>query len=274
MLYSQRKLGHCAVYARIIFLAYALGLLLLVAACHRGGSCDDDYGGPYPKGGKFADKVLEQKLLDFERYKGLELNLSRAFELNSMDEFERSITANLPTPNKRQQQKYNYVITEECDILVARWDGAGDLSQIQSGVACAGGGDSFSPPTLNIMINWAPEEPYGSALASKSKPTSRSPCWLDAKREDGLLDAISKHFMLAQGKDSTIADFEAKKWAKARVAYAGEILVDLENCTYIVTENSGTYKPLGGSRPRVNEFFAAELGRNSRKISNVSPWCP
>lgn len=236
-------------------LALVAGLLL---ALNNPPNCGEKFGGPYPKNGKFADKVLEQKQADFARYKGLELNLSRTIVLDSLNDFKDHITKNRAAPNRKRQQKYNYVITEECAILVAGWSGDGDLSQIGSVVACAGGREKFLPPKPGNMIDWAAEEPYGRALATPHAP-QRSPCWLDADREIGILDAISKHFMLAQGEGATIDSFDAEKWAKARVAYAGEILVNLETCTYIVTENSGTYQPLGKYRLQVNEWVAREL---------------
>ena len=82
--------------------------------------------------------------------------------------------------------------------------------------------------------------------------------------------------MLAQGEESTIkkiSEFEEDDdRGNAKVAYAGELIVDLGSCTYSVNNNSGTYQPLDEDLPDVNEFFAEQLG--SMKISNVSPWCP
>lgn len=258
-------------YARVIFPAYALGLLLLlIAACGGGGgdAVECDFGGPYRFGGPapFAMTLREkqEKQADFQRYERLELSLSRALVLDDKV-FEKSVKANRNASPQAMQQRYNYVITKDCgEILVAGWNENGDLDQIVGGIACLGGSDSFHPPTTpDNMIDWAPEEPYGSALVSKPKPTSQSPCWLDTKREDGILDAISKHFMLAQGEGSTIDQFKAKKWAKARVAYAGEILVDLKTCTYIVTEDSGTYRPFGKYRREVNKFFATVVNHQT-----------
>lgn len=221
------------------------------------------FGGPYPFGGlppsAMTQEEMQEKQDDFVRYKRLKLFLSHA--LNLTDEglalFARSVIANGDDSEDTEQQKYNYVITEQCEILVAVWnDSVGDLSQIGTGVACVSGPDPFSNPRPKIMINWAPEEPFGRVAATN--PGRHSPCWLDAKAKKGILDAISKHFMLAQYPNGEIGEYR-EAWADARVAYAGEILVDLSTCTYIVTEDSGTYRPDGKYRLQVNEWFAERL---------------
>ena len=133
------------------------------------------------------------------------------------------------------------------------------------------------------MINWFPEE-ADAALGV----VTRSPCWLDLDlgkdrlrdptrrpmQKDGLMDAISKHFMLAQGPGTTIKEFDVTTWPDKKVAYAGEILVDLDTCSFRLNSNSGTYLPLAKYVPDVNKFFAEQLGRPSMEIFAVSPWCP
>ena len=236
-----------------------------------------DFGGPYPKGGALDEKVLAGKQRDFATYDGLGLlSLSVTVELTK-DRFKKSVNAN----RKRvPQQKYNYVISnEDCTILVAEWVNR-DPSPIAGGVACAGGRDPLTPPS-GIMIDWAPEEPYGSALVSASPPTPQSPCWLGAGRQKdgilkGVLDATSKHYMLAQGVSNP--SYNKDEWPNAQVAYAGEILVNLDDCEYIVTENSGTYTPLGEFRKKVNVFFASKgldaSPAGTSTLPNRVPGCP
>ena len=126
------------------------------------------------------------------------------------------------------------------------------------------------------MINFASEQPYGAMPSDKN-----SPCWLDTERKKGILDALSKHFMLAQGPETSIMKFSVtdesvhRTWTRKEVAYAGEILVDLRTCTYIVTEESGTYRPNGGFRTAVNEHFAKKLHDQDGDISlpNVIEGC-
>ena len=125
------------------------------------------------------------------------------------------------------------------------------------------------------MINIFPEEKNTKNLSLKGQQT---PCWLDgldpdpeekklkSKVKTGLLDAISKHYMIAQGKGKSIKDFDADKWSKTRVRYAGEIIVDVKNCQYWLNNGSGTYKPKGldesgrDELQKMADIFSTKLG--------------
>ena len=257
---------------------------------HSDADCDDMFGGPYPREG---NDISEKKKEDFRDYNTSQLSYSRATKLVDMEQFEGSIRENLPFPYGVSRQKYNYAISEDCDILVATWKDplnledellkeviveteTEDESLIEVEVEgelidkCPGGRDFTPRDQKEAMINWFPEE----AAAALGIP-NRSPCWLNGNQTKGLLDAISKHFMLAQGPGTTIDEFNSDnetRWAETKVAFAGEITVDLDTCSYWLNSNSGTYKPLGTYLPDVNQYVAKKLG--SMKISNVAPWCP
>lgn len=264
---------------RIIFLAYALGSLLLIAACGGGGggagACG--FGGSYPFGGptpfEMSTEEKQQKQSDFLRYNGLGLTLSQTARLEDMADFEESIKENLGFPYGGTRQAYNYVIAENCDILVAEWKDNPNFNEILTDPNCLGTRDFTPGDGQKGMINWFPEELNGSQYVVNPK-ARKSPCWLDAPKKNGVLDALSKHFMLAQGSngEGKIEEYE-EAWANTSVAYAGEILVDLGSCTYSLNSNSGTYRPLDEHLPAVTKYFAEQLGRDSLKISNVEPWC-
>ena len=185
----------------------------------------------------------------------------------SLDLLKISVIANKANRPNAELQRYNYAITLDCQILVAELkrklpesNGLVDRTAIGSGIACIGAGQAMSPPPLDRMIDFAAEDPYGSDKAAKTP--AESACWLDVERKAGILDAISKHFMLAQGTtEGSIANYDPKNstWGDTEVAYAGEILVDPQACTYIVTGGSGTYRPDNPLRKEINEFFARQL---------------
>ena len=122
------------------------------------------------------------------------------------------------------------------------------------------------------MINFFPED-LGSQFAEVNNNARRSPCWLPGSKPTGLLDALSKHFMLAQGIGTTIDQFMRASWSETEVAYAGEITVDPSRCTFSLNNNSGTYRPEDQSLQNVIEFFLKELGRNSITLSGIGKWC-
>ena len=268
---------------RIIFLAYALGSLLLIAACGGGGgdAGECDFGGPYPFGGptpfEMTDKQKDKKQDDFERYERRKLFLSQTTKLQDMDAFEKSIRENLPFPYGVRRQAYNYVVAENCDILVAEWKDDLKFEDVLSGAGCFETPRDFTPGDgQEGMINWFPEELNGSQYVVTPE-ARKSPCWLDAAKKEGILDAFSKHFMLAQESrgegEGKIEQYNKEAWANTSVAYAGEILVDLGSCTYSLNSNSGTYRPPDKHLPAVTKYFLENFGRDSLKISNVEPWC-
>ena len=187
----------------------------------------------------------------------LSKNIKLEDKLEDANNFEESIKNNLSFPYGDRRQEYNYVIAENCDILVAAWDEDGQLEGVMTEANCPGGRGDFTPRDHEGMINWYPEEWKSVKWVFKS--LGQSPCWLnkdeDGKGRDGLLDAISKHFMLAQGPGSTINGFNEDSWADTQVAYAGEIIVDLEDCTYWLNNDSGTYGPGKDMPPKGNKLF-------------------
>lgn len=263
------------------------------------------FGGPYPKKGT---SVAQKKIEDFRLYSSRGFTYSQATELEE-SKLIASITHNLESPYGVRFQLYNYVITAvDCEFLVATWtDDKSELSTEEK--TCLA--DKFRIPLGNqagMMINFFPED-LGRQLRTVNEEARRSPCWIrpidkrgllnrwsflglssDAKIEkNGLLDALSKHFMLAQGLvrgennsiiGTSIADFPANNpsgesaWATKQVAYAGEILVDLTSCTYSLNSGSGTYKPFDKFMAKVTELFASEINNGSLKISGIDPWCP
>lgn len=295
-----------------------LGLFLVAlfaSACPDDGFDADQFGGTYSFGENrnTVDKIKfeMEKKDDFEFYKDNGLSLSKATQLTE-NSFKESImasrAANVRFPENEMQerydnvidkQKYNYVIHVGGNIIVAEWGDDVDLEKVLSGGVCSS--TDFTPQKPRRMINWFPED----------SGDGQSPCWLGSKMEKGLLDAISKHLMLAQGVDkngkgATIGDFNVDKWAtndegdwmKAKVAYAGELIVDLASCTYTLNNDSGTYgRPNGDELENVAKYFDDELGVGpvsyvkffkfpdesreiratenlSTKISDAPPWCP
>ena len=173
-------------------------------------------------------------------------------------------------------QKYNYVIDDEGKIIVAEWnveDLAQELDNAKvkaqpsvvptanaqedteenncDGKKCEGDID-FIPKNPQKMVNWFPEDEY------EDLADPQSPCWLNRSKNDGLLDAISKHFMLAQGPGEDIHKF-TEGWEDTEVRYAGELTVDVVECTYTVNNNSGTYKPKLEGLADAAKHFAKEI---------------
>ncbi len=283
-------------------LGILLALLLAVSACGGGGSENGEFdasrfGGLYG----FRERLNDGKRDAFKCYEKTGLSLSKAVELDS-ELLEESIEANVAFPHGAKMQKYNYVVDLKGKIIVAEWN-VNDLARVvgdakanaqamgdakataqAAGDAeanaeedteeteckdkeCIGDAD-FIPRAPRKMVNWFPEDKGEDLVADP-----QSPCWLDRDENDGLLDAISKHLMLAQGKGKTIGDFKVQKWAtndegdwkKAEVAYAGELIVDLVSCTYSLNNDSGTYQrngqqPTADAREAVAGAFAKVLG--------------
>ena len=74
--------------------------------------------------------------------------------------------------------------------------------------------------------------------------------------------------MLAQPLDNKkIRDMDLAEAEKEKVAYAGEIVVNLSKCTYDVNANSGTYQPISPVPLAVLEHFDRKV---EVKPSNLS----
>lgn len=248
---------------------HIVGFVLLVIALVGCGSAPSS---PVPPGGPYAYRGGVEKLLDFAWYKEHALVLSTSETLN-LTLLEGSITANRPQSTQGlSYQRYNYVIREgEPDtIYVGVWSQTKDWQEVRDDglKTCLTTPDEYTDTveqtTRGVMIDFYSEET--KSVRSTRKRTS--PCWLDlaagttqANSEmSGVLDAMTKHFMLAQPSNpgggqpfqKTIADFDPSKaatWVNTNVAYAGEIIVIVDNarnqCTLIVNNGSGTYRPDG-----------------------------
>ena len=271
-----------------------LALLFAVSACDdddddpANGTPAGDFGVPYPFGGRDRMDFEEKKKEDFRCYEELRLSLSQAVELDD-NLFEGSIRANKEFPDrtdgqKYDTQKYNYVIDTNGNIFVAQWNvddieaalnAAWDKakSEVDAEDKCKGrqcledGGFTPQVSNMKVMVNLFPEDEQADPRIS--------PCWLDRDKKDGgpgLLDAISKHLMLAQGvndagEGATIGDFKVNEWAtktegdwmQAKVRYAGELTVDVVRCTYTVNNDSGTYKPKLEGLAGAAKHFANEI---------------
>lgn len=238
------------VRARLTLPLTMVGILLvlgLASSCgDRDGFSADQFGGPFPV---LNDKVKAEKIADFTVYNLKELTVSEAALLNTVDLFERSIgwykdNTSPVFPYGDKYQRYNYVVTGDGDILVAVWKAPLDLSRVAEDDAnCIDVTQELGTisDSESIMINFYPEEP--GPAHKPDKPFS--PCWvgLPTGGQVGLLDALSKHFMLAQGNETSIEMFPAKRqeWKEEKVAYAGEIIVDVKECLYTINNGSGTY---------------------------------
>ena len=244
-----------------------LNLVVIILTTLVAISCDGaPFGGPYPA---HPDKV-DKKQITFQEFFDERLFVSQGTVLE-WKLFQDSIEVNSNLTYGEEYQRYNYVIRpDDNKIVVSIWTAPPNLGEMyQSRFICKAGGTAFPPATRWVMINFYPESP--AAITQQNTPdfypqtpqTNRtSPCWVDGDK-DGFLDAMSKHFLLAQ-PNATIEQFDAEAWGKTEVAYAGEIIVDVQNCTYTVTNGSGTYQPKPGADNsnllEVAEHFETRLG--------------
>ena len=229
----------------MVVLAFApLVLLILFFTWFIDGGFDKGmFRGPY----EIVSEKIQVKQEDFTRNKtdgGLPFSKAKELDLKL---FEESIARNKASASGRVGQLYNYAIDTSGRIFVAVWT-ANNLNALDRVGKCT----TPAPPVpqynapREAMINWFAQEPSFDRITkleeqTPAPPPSQSPCWL--KRGGGILDAMSKHFMLAQGDGTTVGYYE-EGWVNAKVAYAGEITVDVRLCTYSVNNQSGTYQPL------------------------------
>jgi len=266
-------------------LGILLALLLAVSACDDDDDGDGsptpnetptevpvavDFGHPYP----FAPtgKKAGEKERDFECYKELGLSLSEAVKLDDVL-FESSIEENYKSPDRTDSQKYDtqkytFVIAEvdgNEEIIVAQWKEDNDELDGDKKVSekCHCRIDNrwnFGLGDAGIMVNLFPED------KDEDSRERKSPCWLDSDRKDGSLDAISKHFMLAQGVGATIDMFNDDNennwygWTAKEVLYAGVFEVNLDKCTYLINNDSGTYQPKLDGWEAAVRHFANKIG--------------
>jgi hypothetical protein len=275
--------------AFVLTIVASVLLVLLVAACGGGGgdnSCGengDGFGGPYPKEG---NEISQPKKDAFGTYQARGFTFSQATVLENVEHLQQSVSKNLSSPYGVTGQLYNYVISLDCTIVVAEWiDEVSDDDELALTTGKCPGGQNFIPGiSEGTMVNFFPED-LGGQLRAVNDDARRSPCWLGPlsgdrpserlDRVNGLLDALSKHFMLAQVQieNATINDFDGSTWPNAKIAYAGEIVVNPSSCTFSLNNNSGTYKPGASHLPDVVEFFLAKLGHNTLTLSDIGTWC-
>lgn len=257
-----------------------IAVLLLAALLISG--CKDDasgFGGPYYLGGgtKNVDKIMaNNKNGEFRIFKDDKKWKSSKVAILDKDLFVKSIQNNKASrvPAADKFQKYNYVV-KDGKIRVAVWDGSkeNDLNDIcNPGLPYAG----MPAPSNNTMVNFYPEDPTKAhgGIADKQNESCRATV---GNKPVGVLDAHSKHFMLAQGENARISDYgAAKKWEDKTVAYAGEILVVLgeNSCFYALNQGSGTYKPDSGtSKENVDHLKAvAALFEKTIGMSPLYVW--
>ena len=256
-----------------------------------------ELGGTFSMREKLAQPkptAFQDKLDDFADYKGSNagvFSFTQATELTDIERLENTVMLNMEAFGEARQL-YNYVITPDCNIIVAEWtESAADQDFTQSlPTTCPGGREEFEPvKNAGTMVNFFQEDlgsQFQDMLAKKvDKRDRQSPCWQEGvelitgadekndTRDGSLLDALSKHFMLAQEETGTIEEFDANEWPDTMVAFAGEILIDPQACTFILNGGSGTYLPERTLAPTVTVFFANKLNDGSQKLSGIGG-CP
>ena len=243
--------------------------------------CSARFGGPYSMRKQLPQDKLDDKIEAFRTYKD-GLPFSQSTDLTDINKLADSVNQNLMSSHGLRAQLYNYVITPLCRIIVAEWTENAQSNKVTGALpACPGGRDFLPVGNVGTMINFFPED-LGSNFRDIDRPARQSPCWLDLdddkapdKRSDGLLDTLSKHFMLAQVQtaNATIKSFNERAWPDTEVAYAGEILVDPKGCTFFLNGGSGTYRPDLFRAPTVTAFFADKLNQGSLTLSGIGTWC-
>jgi hypothetical protein len=221
-----------------------------------------------------ADKIAE---FDAMRAKDIGWNSSKVIAL-TRDIFERSIKENRISdfPRAKQYQRYNYVV-KDGKILVAVWTITGTVKAACRGAPLSPGDYVGGRITRGMMINFFPEDTYlpnSHALGSVPKTCESM---ASSGKVTGVLDGHSKHFLLVQGVDTHLSDYRPNisgpAWAEKEVDYAGEIIVDVKNCYYIINQNSGTYQPRGGERGNFNLLFkVAALFERTTSVAPVAVW--
>jgi hypothetical protein len=244
----------------------AVALLLGVAATASG-----QYGGPY----EIDAKEKADKIAEFDAIRSLSINWdsSKAEVLDRklfIDSIKENRSSN--TPKADEYQRYNYVI-ENGEIRVAVWLIKGTVRNV-----CRRAPPILGIPYLGarikkgVMVNFFPEDtrlPDSSKIVGPIPKTCESTT--PSGKTTGVLDGHSKHFMLAQGMGTKLSKYKSnpssgEKWAATMVDYAGEIIVNVRDCYYIINQGSGTYKPRGGTGHdfvyllKVATLFATTVG--------------
>jgi hypothetical protein len=231
-----------------------------------GSTTQPSYGGAY----KIATR--DEKIEEFDAIRGSGIDwTSSKVQVLTDSLFIASIKSNATSGmlDADKYQRYNYVV-KGGEILVAVWTSPGNVTR-----ACSKAGSLSSASyggasiTTDTMINFFPED-VSLPLHSNATNGQRVCEWRGGKKPTGVLDGHSKHFMLAQGAGKKLTEYEPGKsgndWARASVDYAGEIIVDVKNCNYVINQNSGTYRPKSGDNGnfrylyQVADLFAKKTG--------------
>jgi hypothetical protein len=189
-----------------------------------------------------------------------------------------------------ERQRYNYVVQElngKNEILVATWSFAGKLpgNKVDFDVVCGPNGNIVYPNVTvesGMMVNlWPGDYPTTPAPTATSPPNSTSQFTSNACQSAsfqgfrsvqeliGFMAAHSDHFMLAQGVGTTLGMYgpgTRDAWAMTSVKYAGEIIVDVQTCTYIINQGSETYTPAAGSPANAFEYLFAVAALFNEKV--------
>jgi hypothetical protein len=246
------------------------GWILVSALLQCGCATQSEYGGPYP----IAKGALADKIAEFDTLRGARIGWDASkVAVLSRSLFEDSIRANRQSgaPQAAEYQRYNYVV-KDGRIRVAVWTTSGSLEDVCKQAPRLASAYLGARVQSATMINFFPEEaalpsPSGPPRAMQRACESTTP----SGRTVGVLDAHSKHFMLVQKPDTRLDDYRnsGAAWAKEEVDYAGEIIVDVRRCYYLINQGSGTYRPPGGRDGDFRYLLAA--ARLFEEVLGVAP---
>ena len=263
----------------------ALNLVPPTTRIASGGTAHASFGGSYSiASGQTTNKQEEFDLIR-DPAKGIDWKSSATRELNR-GLFEKSIKDNAASgmPEATRYQRYNYVV-KRGSIRVAIWTVSGSMTDACNKLPATVKYQNL-PIIKGVMINFFPEDqnvPTGK-VGSPDMACFLTPYTLNPSKQLGVLDAHSKHFMLAQdivdstgGKRlATLRDYVTgaswATWKNEEVDYAGEILVDVIGCYYIINNGSGTYAPKNGGGNFEYLLLVAQLFKEKVEVSPSAVW--
>jgi|SRR6267142_4897 len=217
------------------------------------------YGGEYEIANPPASKpgqLARDKISEFDALRDASIGWnSSETVLLERALFVKSIIANKGSkaPKAETYQRYNYVVKNN-EIRVAVWTTGGAVRKVCRRAPVSARAYLATRTEKGTMVNFFPEvtdlpnsKDLGEVPGACTSTTS-------AGKTTGVLDGHSKHFMLAQGDDKNKlvrlgaykSGVSGNTWETAKVDYAGEIIVDVKHCIYIINQGSGTYRPKGG----------------------------
>jgi hypothetical protein len=249
-----------------------LAWLVVLAALQYGCAAQPSYGGPY----LIAREALADKIAEFDALRAARVGWSSSkVAVLSRDLLERSIRANRAggAPHAAAYQRYNYVI-KDGEIRVAVWTTDAPLEEVCKQASRPASAYTGARVRNATMVDFFAEETAlpnrpGPALAPRRACESATP----AGKTVGVLDAHTKHFLLVQKIDTRLEDYSshqsAEAWAREAADYAGELIVDLRGCYYVINQGSGTYRPPGGRDGDFRYLLAA--ARSFEAVLGVAP---